>query len=219
LAVLALAACDGSPPAAPRAAAAPARVAAVARPSDPGVLLVAAVEDARGAVARGDQICADNDLAVARSYALTLPDVDTALFQTGGRAPATNSALVSDRLVTATARLTNRDFKGADRALQAIVTAAPRSVLPPSLPLIEAKIAIDLSEQAIRTGGYDQARAQLATAEAALSSATAPRGQEAAKQALIGSIRAAVKDSQALRTLSPPRLAAWAGQTGAWAGL
>jgi hypothetical protein len=217
--LLVLVACHRRPASAPRAGAAPVRISSVARASDPGVLLVAAVEDARSAIAKGDQIGADNDLAVARNYALTLPDVETALFQSGGRAPATNSAFVSDRLVTATARLTNRDFKGADQALQAIVTAAPRSALPPSLPLIEAKIAIDLAHDAIQTGGYDDARAQLATAEAALSSAPPPGGQAAARQALIASIRAAVKDPQALRTLSPPRLAAWAGQTAAWAGL
>ena len=41
----------------------------------------------------------------------------------------------------------------------------------------------------------------------------------AARRALAQELRAAINDRQALRTLSSPRLAGWAAQVAAWAGL
>lgn len=219
LAVLGLAACHGNQRTAPPPAPAAARAPAVARPSDPGVLLLAAIEDGRSAIGKGDQIAAENDLDVARTYALKLPDADSAVFKFGGRAGGPNSALVSDRLVTARARLVNGNLKGADQALGEIATAVPARVLPKAFPLIQAKLAIDLAQRAIHTGTYDQARAQLATAEAALAAAPAAPETAAARRALAQELRAAINDRQALRTLSSPRLAGWAAQVAAWAGL
>ncbi|HTX49937.1 MAG TPA: hypothetical protein VME40_11160 [Caulobacteraceae bacterium] len=122
---------------------------------DPGAAMLAGIDNARVAIAHGDQLGADNDLAQALSYAEQLPGATSKLFpdQTPTRAGAHRQMLArfpaQVRLQSADAALQSGDVKDADADLAAIQAGVPARLAPANLPLIEAAQSLALARAAV----------------------------------------------------------------------
>ena len=138
----------------------------------------------------------------------------------GGQAgPDTLSSFDAQvRLISAKAKLQNRDEAGADADLEVVEAAVHPQLTPVYLPLIRADQSLTLAAAAGASGRLGELRTQLATAQAALASYQG--GPHAAQaKALAATIDAATRRPGGPAALAPAEIALWAGVVGAWTGL
>jgi len=188
---------------------------------DPGGAMLAGVDNARGAIARGDALAANNDLAQALAYAVQLPGASSRLFpdQAPTRAGATSLMLprftAQVRLQSADTDLQSGDLKDADADLAAIQAGVPARLVPSNLPLIEAAQSLTLAKAAVGSNRPSDLTLQLNTARAALASDT--RGPHSADaKALAAEIGRELDAAGGAAQIQTGQLTLWATKVNGW---
>jgi hypothetical protein len=161
-----------------------ARAAESASPgqSDSGALLLAGAENARFAIARGDQVAAANDVAQALSESqfLAVEPSGVIASEVGDAAGRMGPFQAQVRLLSAQADLLNGDLAKADATLSTIERGVPAGSIPIDLALVRARESLDLAVGAASTGRPSDVTTHLMSAEAALNAyAGQPHAAEA----------------------------------------
>jgi hypothetical protein len=157
---------------------------------DLGASMLAAVDNARFAIRKGDPVAAANDLNQALSYARRLPDRPSRLLRSEPRAMDRNQssrpgakpippAQLTDfgalvKLASSRAELDEGKLDDADAQLRAIQDGIPQSEIPSDLPLLRAAGSLDSAHSAAKEGRTSDLKTQLLCAELALSVYTGP---------------------------------------------
>lgn len=178
---------------------------------DPGASMLAAVHDARQAIALRDPIAASNDI----SQALKLAPRPV---NEGARSLAAllGSFPVQAQLISAQALLTEGQVAGADELLKAIQSRVPGRLMPRDLSLLEAAASLELAREAASLG-IPQLRTQLLCAVAALRDY---RGTAYVDEtmALASELERALAHPKQLRTLLPDQVGLWLARVTQLAG-
>jgi hypothetical protein len=178
-----------------------------ASPSAQGSLglgpVLAAVHNARFAIAQQDLIAAANDIRQARSFAANLPSGASA----GGG--------VGVKLITAHAELLNGDIKDADVELASVQNGISSQLIPRDLPLLSANQSLALAKIDLTSGLRADLRTQLITAQLALT-AYSGRNQQVGAKALAKLIGETLTSPGALERLQPGEVGLWAGEVDGW---
>jgi len=215
----------------------PQRAPPMANGADPshhlelGAAVLAAVENARNAIALRDPIAATNDIRQALSYAKMLPDRPSRLIlATSGdidQASARQGSLTrqSPRCLTdfqalvklgaARSLLQRGDQRQADVELLAIQTGIPHRPVPIDLPLMQARESLEMAQSAAFTGRVSELRTQLLGAELALNTYAGPRHATEAKK-LAFTIGQHLSEFSLLSDKTTNLLPLWSAKVNTW---
>lgn len=214
----------------PAALTAPATPAGPAQ-SDLGASMLAAIDNARAAIALHDAVAADNDVAQALGLANQAINQVSAILPPQAMSAASRSTAHTDaRSLTAVlgtfsvrvdlssvqTLLTAGDISDADSALSALERKVPADLIPQDLPLLRAEASLDRALEAASLGTL-QLRTQLLCARAALLAYRGPAHVEDAR-ALASKLDGVLADPARLRTLLPYQVSVWLGTLAGWAG-
>jgi hypothetical protein len=192
--------------------------------------MLAAVDNARSAIALRNPNAAANDIRQAASYAKTLsgrlsdpifPEPTTAAAGplgpsvTGAPAGRLTAFQAQVNLTTAQSELRNGNFTEADTGLLAIQNGIPSRLIPIDLPLLRARESLDLARIAVSSGQAPDLRTQLISAQLALNAYSGPRHAMQAK-ALAADIGQSLNQRGALNAISPGQLSVWWGRVYGW---
>ena len=231
--------CSAALPGCVRQSAAPAAPAAVTAPASPvglaqsdlGASMLAAIENARAAIALHDAVAADIDVvqalgfadqAINRVSAILPPQDMSAAGRSTARADARSLTAVLGtfpvrvRLSSVQTLLTAGDLADADHLLGVLEREVPDGLIPQDLSLLQAGASLDRARQAASLG-TTQLRTQLLCARAALLAYRGPEHVEDAR-ALASTLDAVLADPTRLRTLLPYQVSPWLGVLAGWAG-
>ena len=206
----------------------PARFAANSLAEDLGVSLLAGVDNARLAIARGNRLDAANDVADARAFAARLAGQSSRLFadtppliadghpanQAPGPVPVTRFE-AQVKLGTASAALARGDLATADASLAAIQSGVARARVPINLPLLEADESLDVALAALSGERPANLRYQLENAARALRAYRGPANAADAK-ALADEIETALNAPGGEGRLSAARVELWSDRIDGW---
>lgn len=228
--VILVASCDRTPvSSAPRLANASATGTSSPSHLDSGAAMLAAVDNARSAIALRNPNAAANDIRQAASYAKTLsgrlsdpifPEPTTAAGPlgpsvTGAPAGRLTAFQAQVNLTTAQSELRNGNFTEADTGLLAIQNGIPSRLIPIDLPLLRARESLDLARIAVSSGQTPDLRTQLMSAQLALNAYSGPRHAMQAK-ALAADIGQSLNQRGTLDAISPGQLSVWWGRVYGW---
>jgi hypothetical protein len=216
-----IAACRKTPPAAVRLE----RTSITA--NDPGYRVLAAVANARWAMARRARLFAENELERAIRDASRLPDETTAVFASsppaGGRRsarPETGTAQMTTfevvvRLQSAKEDLDGGDLAGADEDLAALAAAAPTAPATAALPLLQASEALDVATVDAANGMVTNVRDELVCAQQALEAYSGPARQADAR-GLARDIAARLASANGAAAVDSVQLQVWSTRIVGW---
>jgi hypothetical protein len=198
---------------------------------DLGASMLAAVDNARQAIALHDAIAAGNDVGQARGFARQMIDAGPTVLASSPPRPQSPSSAralavpltpwlrsfaVRVRLISAQALLNQGNLAGADAQLSTVQALVPRSLLPQDLPLLRAAASLVLARRAASMG-LPQLRTQLLSAVAALRAYAGPAHGEAA-MALASMLGQVLSNPTRLQTLLPYQVSLWLARITEWAG-
>jgi hypothetical protein len=156
---------------------------------DVGAVVLAAVENARTAIAHKDAISAGNDLDAARTYATRLMAQPSTLFSgpPGPDGEQLTDFVVVTRLLAAEGEVDSGDLPGADAHLRIIEDGVAKRFLPRDFALLRTREGLERAAAARRAERRAELATQLLTARTALAEDAGTAG-DADRQALLKSI-------------------------------
>lgn len=176
---------------------------------------LADLENARFALSRMDRTAANNDLLRAIEASQRLPDETQTLFvapAAGQRGPKRLAPFaLRAGLIDARAALLSGDLAAADRILAGLSEEVPAAVVPPRLPLVQARESLALAEKAAKDGQRSELGTELQNAESVLRTYAATSHAQAPRL-LADEIAAYAGSPARLATLSPVQAQVWAAK-------
>ncbi|HUO12125.1 MAG TPA: hypothetical protein VMU37_05150 [Caulobacteraceae bacterium] len=184
--------------------------------TDVGAAMLADVENARLAIAQGQQLAAANDLGLGLAHSQQLAGAASPLFPETitAKPPRLSRFAAQVRLESADTALQLGDVGGADQDLAAIQSGATPGPSLASLPLLRAHESLTLAEDAVGGDQPSERADQIATAQSALRSYAGARRADA--QALAAEIAKTVAQPGGANAIPRDRLAVWVARIGAW---
>jgi hypothetical protein len=216
-----------APPHRPHRAVAAASADAPVTAADPGAAVLAAVDNARGALALNDRVAALNSVSEALADVIRLPDTPSNIYPNDVASPgggkhghpadaAIGSFDLQVKLISAKAELDSGDARGADADLAAIDAGTPARLIPSQLPLLRAGAALAQAQAAADYQRIGQLKTDLRLAAQCLATYGGTNHAGDARS-LASAIRAELARPGALQRLQPALLSSWSGQVGGWA--